>query len=299
MWVGCRRVARSAGLACLALSLLSSCGATGPLSDDGDADDPHSVAPLIDKAERMRAHGEYASAITAYEQALERTPWNERIQLALAMTYADRAARSRREGQLGAAEDDLRKSLELAPGHPAPTGNLAVVLMERANLEMDPERAAARRAEAETLSPGITSKTPVRNAPLERRLDMAYELVERGQLEAGIDRLESLHESFPEETEVTRLLGQSLIQLGAKQASAGNNVAAGRTLDRAVGMYREVPGCAAPTWEGCDRNEVRLAHNNRIVSWINAGERENARAALVDAQSMGLAFPDLARFLAK
>lgn len=240
----------------------------------------------------MRERGEFDTAIEAYEQALERTPWNDRIQQVLAMTYADRAARSRRDGLLGSAESDLRKALDLAPEHAQVKENLATVLLERAALDSDPARAKARRADAEALVPGIVTG-PERDARLERKLDLAFELLERGQVEAGIDRLESLHESHPTSEVVNRLLVQALVRHGGDLAGGGNYVAAAGWLDRAVEVFALLPGCSAPDWSSCAPDQVRLAHHNRIVAWLNASQRGEARKALEDAERAGLSFPDL------
>lgn len=296
MWRGHLRTGVASGAACAALAFLSACGTSGDAAVDPSQ--PSSVAPLVGKAERLRERGEYDGAIQAYAAALERTPWNDRIQRALAMTYADRAARFRSEGQLAVAEADLRTALELAPNHPNVQANLAIVLVERASLEMDAERAAARRAEAEELSPGITTDMPAVNAALERRLDLAFELLDRGQLEAGIARLEGLHTSYPDNEEVTTLLVRALTQRGDELSRAGNHVEAARFLDRAVEVYTGIPGCAAPEWSGCTREEVRLAHHNRVVTWLNASQPGDARRALEDAESVGLTFPSLRDALA-
>jgi len=245
----------------------------------------------------MRERGDYDTAIDSYSQALEQTPWNTRIQSALAMTYADRATAQRNEGRLPSAEADLRKALELEPDDLRLQQNLATVLVERSALELDAERALEQRAEAEALSPGVTDRQPMLDAGLERRLDLAYELIERGQYDAGIERLTSLHADYPEDPQVTRLLGQSLVRQGDALAGRGHLEAASDTFDQAVALYAGAPGCEAPGWTGCPGDDVRTAHHNRIVNAINAAERDRALAALDDAEAVGLRFPDLATVL--
>lgn len=291
------RKAGALGAACALLVLAGGCAQTAPeLPSDDEA---LGVAALVDEAEQMRASGDYGAAIRTYEQARERTPWNQALTTALAESYAERAAQAHAERKLVQAEADLRSSLELRPGHPQVAGNLAQVLLDRARLDLDPARAAERRAEAEQLLPGSASAEPQIDAGLERRLDLAFELLERGQLDAGIERLEALRESHPEQPQPIRLLGQALVRQADAWAAAGNYAAAGEALDRAVGAYAALPGCAAPEWSGCALDEARVAHHNRIVAWLNAKRPADARRALQDAERIGLDFPDLAAHLGR
>ena len=290
-------VARGAACALLAaLVTLPGCRSAAP-PEDADAAQT-TVAPLVERAERLRDKNDYDGAIAAYEQALAKTPWNDRIRHALAMTHAERARSFRDEGLLVKAETDLRRAQELEPEHPNVRQNLAVVLVERAALDMDPAKAAARRAEAETLAPGVTAAEPERDAGLERRLDLAYELVQRGQVEAGIARLESLRESHPDEPEVTRLLGAALVQHAATLVERGNHIGAGELLDRAVALY-QTPECRAPAWQGCPAEDARVAHYNRVVAWLEAFEPARAEGAMRDAERAGLVFPELAAELSE
>lgn len=286
--------ALACALCCLLLAQLSACGgasSSGP--EPPDEGEPASVAPILEEAEQLRDQGDYDGAIEAYERALARTPWNQRVQHALAMTYADRATRWRDQRSLPSAERDLREALALAPDDPRVRHNLAVVLVERAALSLDPERAAAQRAEAAELDPSVGAQQPERDAALERRLDLAFELLERDQLEAGISRLEVLQREHPESAEVNRLLGQALVRQASELSERGNHHEAGATLDRAVAAYARVPGCRAPEWTGCSLDEARTAHHNRIVAWLMAKERPEARHALDEAEAIGLSFPDL------
>jgi tetratricopeptide (TPR) repeat protein len=277
--------------ACALLALLPACGASRP--PEPEEERPASVGPIIEEAEQQRAAGDLDAAIASYEEALERTPWNDRIRYALAMTHAERAQQSRDSGHLPPAERELRKALELLPEDPSVRHNLAVVLLERADLDLDPEQAAARRAEAMELAPDVAALQTDVDAGLERRLDLAFELLERGQLEAGVARLESLQRSYPQSREVSGLLGQALVRQAGMQAQNGNYEVAGATLDRAVAVYVAMPDCAAPDWSGCKRDDASLAHHNRVVTWMHAGERARARDALSEARAVGLRFPDL------
>jgi tetratricopeptide (TPR) repeat protein len=285
------------GAACVLLILAGGCAQT--VSEAPPDDEPPGVAALVDEAERMRASGDYSAAIRSYEKAREQTPWNEALTRALAESYAERAAQAHDERKLVQAEADLRSSLELRPDHPQVTGNLARVLLDRAALDLDPGRAAERRAEAEQLLPGSSSAVPQIDAGLERRLDLAFELLERGQLDAGIERLEALRASHPEQPQPTRLLGQALVRQAAALEAAGNHVASAEALDRAVEAYAALPGCAAPDWTGCALDEARVAHHNRIVAWLNASRPADARRALEDAERIGLDFPELSAYLGR
>ena len=284
-------------VACGLLALVPACAANGP--PESDASRPASVSPILEEAEAKRAAGDFDGAIASYEAALERTPWNDRIRHSLAMTHAEKAQHWRAQRHLPPAERELRLALELLPGDPGLRHNLAVVLVERANLDLDPEQAAARRAEALELAPELAAVQSEVDAGLERRLDLAFELLERGQLEAGIARLESLRQSRPDSPEVPGLLGQALVQQAGIQARNGSYEAAGATLDRAVAVYASMPACAGPGWSGCTREDASLAHHNRVVTWLRAGEGERARDALAEANALGLSFPELESALAR
>jgi tetratricopeptide (TPR) repeat protein len=189
---------------------------------------------LIERAERARQTRDFDAALAAYREALERTPWNTRLQRALAVTYADRGARERDEGQLPAAERDLREALRLAPEDAEFKENLAVVLLERASLDLDQPRAAERRQEARQLAPQLAESAPRVNATVERRLDLAYELLERGQMEAGIERLDQLLADEPQRADVRVLLAQAHVRQGNEYSRRSRFAAAAEELDRAV-----------------------------------------------------------------
>lgn len=271
-----------------ALALVVACASPGP--ETPEVEGPETVSPIIARAERLRARGDYDTAIAAYREALERTPWNDRIQRALATTYAERAGRRRTEGDRAAAEADLRAAVALYPDDTDLRRNLGVVLLERAVVESDPARARALREEASGLAPDLDPSGAVLDAGLERRIDLALELIESGRVEAGIDALERLHASVPGNAGVARLLAQSHVRLATERSQRANFVGAGRALDRAAELYRELGDCEDPR---CEREELRLAHHNRVVAWINASDPAAARRALAEAAALGLRFPQL------
>jgi len=254
------------------------------------APSPTGTAPLIELAERARKTQDFDTAITAYREALERTPWNTRLQRALAVTYADRGARERDEGQLPAAERDLREALRLAPEDEEFKQNLAVVLLERAALALDPLRAAERRQEARQLAPQLVDTAPPMNASVERRLDLAYELLERGQMDAGIERLNQLLEDEPQRSDIRVLLAQAHVRQGSELSRRSRFAAAAEELDRAVELYRPLGRCEGGA---CQLDGLRLAHHNRIAAHLNASQVERAGQALGEAERLGLRFPEL------
>jgi tetratricopeptide (TPR) repeat protein len=237
------------------------------------------------------------AAIAAYQSALEKTPWNDRIKGVLAATWAEKAAQARAEGQykgVSRAEGYLREALALTPEDPALRHNLAIVLVDLSTRQMDPEASAALLAEAQSLSPEVASTRPDVRPDLERRLDLAYELVSRGQLEVGIRRLEGIRADHPESPEVARLLAQALVMMGGELEISRDHAAAAESFGRAVTVYREMGACDGGR---CEDADVRLAHHNRIVSWVNADRPDRARVALEEAERAGLRFPDLERAL--
>jgi tetratricopeptide (TPR) repeat protein len=251
------------------------------------------VTALIESGDRALARADYDTAVASYQQALERTPWNTRLKRALAAAYAKRAASARdQEGLAGLrlAEDDLRAALQLLPDDEALRRNLAVVLVEQAARQGDPARAGAMREEARGFAPDVVEAAPVVQVRVERQLDLAYELIERGQFEAAIETLERLHAQHPEHAGVSALLARAQIQQGTRLAERGNFSAAGACLDRAIELYAILDHCRA---DACDVGEFELAHQNRIRLWLHANNLENARRALSDAEAMGLSFPEL------
>lgn len=266
-------------------------GTSGEQAQESSAA-PQGVTPLIEQAERAQHRHDFDVAISAYREALEQTPWNARLQRALAVAHADRAARSRDEGRLPAAERDLREALRLAPEDAEFEENLAVVLVERAALDLDEERAAERRREAQEIAPQLARSAPRVNASVERRLDLAFQLLERGQIEAGIERLSQLLAEKPERADVRVLLAQAYVRQGTEHSRRGNFTAAVEALDRAVELYGPLGRCDAGA---CRPDELRLAHHNRITALLNGSQEERARQALADAERLGLRFPELRR----
>ncbi len=119
------------------------------------------ISPLVAKAEQAIAQGDYDTAVAAYEEAYERTPWNERLRAHLVAAYAERSQHARERGSeadFAAAEKDLRAALELRPDDPVLRKNLALVLAERA-ARGGPE-AEQLRAEALALDPLVGVSVP-------------------------------------------------------------------------------------------------------------------------------------------
>jgi tetratricopeptide (TPR) repeat protein len=259
------------------------------------------VGPIVARAEGAMQAEDFETAIELYRAAFERTPWNTRLRDALAAAHAGRARQARERGrfrELPAAEADLRAALELRPGDPDLERNLAVVLAERASVDLDPARAGELRQEARALDPHVEASLPARRADLERRLDLAFELLERGQLDAGIQRLRSLRAGEPDYRPATLLLAQALVRKGSALHGAGRYAEAGAALDDAVDVYRDLGPCGSgPCSDAELRQEVAKAHQSRIVAWLEAVRLERAEQALEDAESAGLSFPQLRRVL--
>ncbi len=276
------------------LALLACAGTPGPTGPSTDA--TVSVSTLVARAERAAATGDHSTAVAAYAEALERTPWNERLRRALASAHVERARATRAsEGVFGldAAERDLREAFRLEPADPAIRLSLAALLADRATRSIDPSKAGELRAEARELDPKLGDAGSGVRADLERRLDLAYELIERGQLEAGVLRLESLHRAHPEHPATTRLLAQSRVRQALLASERGRHSEAAEFLGRSVSVYAELPARMAE--ETPVREEIRSAHRGRVVAWLNAGRRSEARRALGEAAEVGFHFPELSR----
>lgn len=269
--------------------------ASGP-APEPEPEEQKLAGELVESALRAEARGDFDTAIAAYREALERTPWNSRLERALASAHANRALIVRREGGAGAlerAESDLRAALALQPDDEALRRNLAVVLRERADRSLDPDQATELRAAARELAPEVVAAPPAPRRDIERRLDLAFELIERGQLDAGIERLERLAEQHPRHTEVWRLLGEAYTRRGSLLDERGDHAGAAREFGRAVAALEQAGSC--PT--GCSEESLRRAHHNRIVALWNGGQRAEARDALDAAERSGLRFPELRRVL--
>jgi tetratricopeptide (TPR) repeat protein len=280
-------------LACAAL--MSACVGSGP-EPEAAAPDTVGVAPLVARAEAASASGDHAAAIADYQAALERTPWNTRLVQALVASYAARAnqARTKPGGAKGlaAAEADLRAALELAPKDPALERSLAGVLLERAAFATSDEEIAKLRGEARSLAPELEASAPLVRKSAEVRIDLAYDLIERGQLDAGIDQLEALVKDDPGEPAGTRLLAQALVRKGGLQNGRADYQGAQQSFARAVELYAQLLPCDGAR---CERAELEVAHKNRIASALDGANWDVARAALAEAKAVGLSFPDLER----
>lgn len=265
--------------------------ASTPVTDPvAQSENPLGIAPLIAEAERAMQRGDLDAAVSAYREALDQTPWNKRVARALAGAHASRALRLREQRSLPGAERELRAARLLQPDDVDLGRSLAVVLLERAALEHDADRAGAMRAEALELAPDLRPGDRNLQAALERRLDLAFELLERGQLEAGIARLSQLRAEHPERDDVLRLLAQAHVRHGNALFSQRNFGGAAAAFERAVIAYQPLGLCEQG---GCQRAEVELAHHNRIVALLEAASTREARAALAQANTLGLVFPEL------
>ena len=272
-----------------------------PESSGGNVLESPTVAPIVIRAGQAMESGDFDRAVEFYAAAYQRTPWNTRLRDALVAAYVARAAQTRTQTRfrdLERAERDLRAALELAQDNPELQRNLAVILIERSSVAFDPLEARALRAEAAALDPNAPAAVPERRADLERRLDMSHELIERGQLDAGIERLRSIVEDAPEFLPAGRLLGQALFRKGTRLYQAGRYAESGTAFGLASEAFARLGSCATgPCDDPALRREVRSAYQNGIVAWLDAGRPGRALEVLGAAQGAGLRFPDLERDL--
>jgi tetratricopeptide (TPR) repeat protein len=278
------------------VALLCACvgGSAEPGAESGAAPETAGVAPIVARAEAAVASGDLDAGIDAYREAFERTPWNARLQGALVAAYAERAAKLRTKpggvAGLALADGDLREALAISPKQPELERSLAAVLLDRASFARDDDEAAAFRAEANALAPDLVAQTPALRMSAERRLDVAFDLLERGQLDAGIDQLEALVRDDPESTGGVRLLAQALVRKGGVQRQRADYAGASQSYARAVALYAELLPCDGTR---CEAAELELAHRNRISSALDGANYAEARAALAEAKGVGLSFRDL------
>jgi tetratricopeptide (TPR) repeat protein len=296
-------VRRNGGVACLVrtlcLALLASAGGScggGAPPDAGRDAAAAGVAPIVERAEAAAARGDLDGAIAGYDQAIQRTPWNTRLRSQLVAAYAERAEAKRRKpggpAGLAAAEADLRAAHELAPDDAGVTRSLAAILVERAAFESDDALAEKLRAEATSLAPDIAAQAPAVRLPVERRLDLAYDLIDRGSIDAGIDQLRAVTREYPQNAAAARMLAQALVRLGGQQTESRDYDGAQESFTEAVGEYARLLPCDGAR---CDSSELELAHRNRILSALDAQRLDRARAALAEAQALGLHLDDLVK----
>lgn len=282
--------------ALVAALLFAAACATPESSAPRSTSSPEGISPLVTQAEQALAEGDFDTAIAAYEEAIERTPWNARLRDHLAAAYAQRSQRSRARGggdDFASTESDLRAALALRPDDPVLRKNLAIVLAERAGRSRGAD-AESLRAEAFALDPQAGASVPAGAEELEQRLDLAHELVQRGEVEAGLLDLERLFAEHPEYPGVGRLYAQALVRQGIARQEQGDFGGAGEAFARAVSVYAALRACATAP---CEDPDVRAAHHDRIVNWIHADREDDARKALAEAEAEGLLFPELRRTL--
>lgn len=290
-----RRVhAAALRLACVAL--LCSCvakSAPEPAASGGPGDTA-GVAPIVARAESAIAGGDLDAGIDAYREAYERTPWNTRITGALVAAYAARAEKERTKPGgakgLALAEQDLREALAISPKSLELERSLAAVLLDQAGLAGDDARVEQLRAEANALAPDMVAATPAQKLGVERRLDIAFDLLERGQLDAGIDQLQALVRDHPESDPATRLLAQALVRKGGVQTQRLDHPGARQSYAAAVELYARLVPCDGTR---CDMSELELAHRNRVGSLCDAEAFDEARAALAEARGLGVDLDDM------
>ena len=273
----------------------AACGGGGP-SDAARDSAAAGVAPIVARAEAAAASGDLDAAITGYSEAVERTPWNTslRSQLVAARTKRAEAKRRKPGGAAGLelAEKDLRAAHELEPDDETVKRSLAAILVERAAFERDDALAEKLRAEATELSPELAAQTPAVRLPVETRLDLAYDLIDRGSIDAGIDQLRAVVHEYPQNAKAARLLAQALVRLGTQQTQSRDFDGAGESFTQAVEQYARLLPCDGAR---CDSAELELAHRNRILSALDSGRVDLARSALQEAEAIGLRFDDLVK----
>lgn len=281
-------------LVCVALSCACVGGCAGRDDTSAAPSGTTGVAPLVARGDAAIAGGDLDAGIDAYREAFERTPWNTRIASSLVAAYASRAekARTKPGGATGLAlaDGDLREALAISPEQPEIRRSLAIVLLERAALARDDAEADGFRAEANTLAPDLVAQTPALRLPVERRLDVAYDLLERGQLDAGLDQLDALVRDYPQSAAGSRLLAQALVRKGGVQTQRADYAGARQSYARAVELYARLLPCDGTR---CDPAELELAHRNRISAALDSVNYAEARAAFAEARGLGLEFPDL------
>jgi len=156
--------------------------------------------------------------------------------------------------------------------------------------EADDAVAADARAEATALAPDLAAQAPATRLPVERRLDLAYELIQGGNLDAGIDQLQAVVRAYPNNPQAAQMLAQALVRLGTDQTQSHDYDGARESFTVAVSLYARLLPCDGAR---CDSSELELAHRNRILSSLDAQRFDAARAALAEAEAIGLQFPDL------
>lgn len=282
---------------CLALLAAAgwACAAKGPTDAEREAA-AAGVAPIVARAEAAAARGDSDAAIAGYEEAIERTPWNTRLESQLVAAYTQRAEAKRRKPGgargLALAEKDLRSAHELAPDDASVTRSLASVLLERAAFETDDALSEQLRAEATKLAPDVAAENPAVRLPVESRLDLAYELIDSGSIDAGIDQLRAVCQDYPQNAKAARLLAQALVRLGGQQTASRDYDGAQASFTDAVSQYARLLPCDGTR---CDSSELELAHRNRILSLLDGQRLDRARAALQEAEQLGLRFDDIVK----
>ena len=111
------------------------------------------------------------------------------------------------------------------------------------------------------------------------------EIIQRGQLAAGIDQLERLVARNPDHQQARLLLARAQVNQANEFGGRENFKAAGALLDRAVETYAALED---PTGV-CQPGEIETLHRNRVRVWRRAGMADRIEAALDDAQAAGLA----------
>ncbi|MFI5314315.1 MAG: tol-pal system YbgF family protein [Myxococcota bacterium] len=289
------RVARLLRGVCLAVVALAGAACSGASSSDAARDAASAgVAPIVARAAAAAASGDLDAAVDGYSEAIERTPWNTRLRSQLVAAHTERAEQKRRKpgGPVGlaAAEKDLRAAHALAPDDAVVTRSLAAILVERAAFEADDALAAALRAEGVRLAPELAEQTPAVRLPIEQRLDLAYDLIEQGNVDAGIDQLHTVVREYPQNAQAARMLAQALVRLGNQQTEVHDYDGAQQSFSEAVEQYARLLPCDGTR---CDSAELELAHRDRILSALDAQRIDLARAALAEAQGLGMNFDDL------
>ena len=164
------------------------------------AEHKDTLLPRIAKGDILRMRGEFGSAVALYDDAIKQITVKRKSDWLL---YFSRAVCFHHLGQIGKAEDDMKKALEITPGNPDVLNYLGYSWLESGKNIKEARKMVEKAYEARPEDPQIIDS-------------MGYALYIEGDYTNAQEYFERALERTPDEPTVNEHLGDTYYKLGRK-----------------------------------------------------------------------------------
>ena len=164
------------------------------------ASESASLLPMIAKADILRVRSEFSAAAVLYDEAIKRIKTRRKSDWLL---YFSRGICLHRLGQLGRADEDMKKALEINPDNPDVLNYLGYSWLEAGKNLKEARKMVEKAYDARPEDPQIIDS-------------MGYALYRDGDYDSAKEYFERALERMPDEPAVNEHLGDTYYKLGRK-----------------------------------------------------------------------------------